>query len=338
MSQNRVPALDGLRGVAVLLVLLSHSFNGMGSVEIPLASWTPGLLPGGGFAGVQLFFALSGYLITGILLSELERTRTVAIRAFWWRRVKRLYPALAVTCLALLAYSWLDLEVRPQDAAADVLGALTYTTNLLAATPGHGGYLGHTWSLAVEEQFYVAWPLLTILAFQIGGRRSVGGLALALAGSVIAARFIWAFDPSAYWRLLRWDAVLLGCALAAFPIRAGALTMAGATAVLAYYAATPVRYEPLPFALASTACVVMVAGAGGIPILTSAPLRNFGRVSYGLYLWSCLLMRFPLPGWLALVLSLVAAETSYRYIERPIMNRGRHSLRPCTPERGDPCR
>jgi peptidoglycan/LPS O-acetylase OafA/YrhL len=141
-------ALDGLRGFAVLSVVFVHC-----------------ALPGfpGGTHGVDVFFVLSGYLITTLLVAESERPETVDIRAFWRRRFRRLMPALAALVLAYVAIAPLLLpevaHLRWRDAAA----ALTYTMNLDLLAERRMTGLGHLWSLALEAQFYLLWPAVVLL-------------------------------------------------------------------------------------------------------------------------------------------------------------------------------
>lgn len=148
--------LDGLRGVAVLSVMFGH-FD------------VPGFSVAGGY-GVDVFFVLSGYLITTILLADLAARRPIA--RFYWNRATRLVPALLLVCLAIFLIP--SSLLSSYGAALNALGALTYTTDWTRAIPviGWSNYLAHTWSLSVEEQFYLAWPLVLKLASR-GGERAV---------------------------------------------------------------------------------------------------------------------------------------------------------------------
>ncbi len=156
-----VNALDGLRGVAITLVVLFH----LGF------SWMRG-----GFVGVDLFFVLSGYLITGILLSERERSGTIDLVRFWARRARRLLPALCLLLLVLVAVAALDPRlVSPAVVRTDGLATLFYFQNWNLALQSHAQQITqifspspllHTWSLAVEEQFYLLWPLLLLVAMR----------------------------------------------------------------------------------------------------------------------------------------------------------------------------
>lgn len=291
----RIPALDGFRGVAVLVVFFAHLFHGVMPVNQPLHEVTRDWMPGGGLVGVQMFFVLSGFLITRLLLRD-----DIDVLRFWARRLQRLYPALLVVSLA-------TAMVEP----AGVLVALTYTANFLPA-----GWLSHTWSLAVEEQFYLLWPLLLIAGWRIGERRGVFAVAVAGIFATVLARAVLDVDPD---HLLRWDALLIGCAIAVVePPRCPRLAACG-FAVLAVCGVKPDwGMDPyLVTGLASGAAIL-----GRHRWLESDILRYFGRVSYSLYLWHLVVMRFGLPWPVSVALSLIAAELSYRYVERAFWTPG----------------
>src|SRR5450759_534901 len=139
------PELDGLRGIAILAVLGAH----MG---------VPGFAAGGGGAGVTLFFVLSGYLITSLLFAEKDRFGRVDLRAFYMRRALRLFPALAavlvVVVLLVVTGSMPQAASEGVDYRIVLLGVVGYVANWVAVAGQSIGILGHTWSLAVEEQFY----------------------------------------------------------------------------------------------------------------------------------------------------------------------------------------
>lgn len=151
---GRVPALDGLRGIAVLAVLAFHAW--------------PLLLPGG-FVGVDMFFVLSGFLITTGLVRRIDAGQGVGFRQFWTKRLRRLVPALIVVLVACTALAWLAAHEFPAGLRREWLGALTYTSNWLMIVEGNDYFnqatppmFEHLWSLAIEEQFYVLWPPLIL--------------------------------------------------------------------------------------------------------------------------------------------------------------------------------
>ncbi|MFO0550157.1 MAG: acyltransferase [Polyangiaceae bacterium] len=168
-GEGRYPCLDGLRGTSILLVLLSHATS-----TPDLLRFSPDDIVEVGNIGVRLFFILSGFLFTTMLVQERERTGTISLKAFYMRRTLRIFPAFYAYIVAIAvasALGWLVLK------RYDVLAALTFTMNY---HPNRAWELGHLWSLAVTEQFYLVWPA-TVLVF---GRR--GATYSALAALVIA--------------------------------------------------------------------------------------------------------------------------------------------------------
>ena len=330
---GRRPALDGVRGIAILLVVASH-----------LA--LPGM-EGAGAIGVTVFFALSGFLITGLLLAEHDRTGRIHLRAFYARRARRLLPALVVTTAATVAVSgffgpWF-FEWR------DLLPVLLYFGNWVEAIPGVDlGVLGGTWSLAVEEQFYMLWPLVLIWALTMG-RRTVlwtagvlAALSLAvhiqlLASGASSDRIYYASDTVAFGLLV---GALLVTWLGRRPIHSGSgLVAAGALAALVWLGTWPNAeahtVAPIFAALVTAALIFAATGRSRVHWLEARWLRWFGQRSYGIYLihgTPAGLLRdhtsLPWPVIVVLVLpvSLLVAEASYRWIERPVMDR-RWSLR-----------
>src|SRR5260370_13714265 len=158
----RVRALDGLRGAAVVAVLLFHAGHLVG-----------------GYLGVDLFFVLSGFLITGLLLAEWEHTGEMRLRAFWARRARRLLPALVAMLCGVVAYAAFAAHAIQLGAIrSDSLATLGYVANWHSIIGGHSYWdvfsapspLNHTWSLAIEEQFYLLWPLI-VVGLAVGTRR-----------------------------------------------------------------------------------------------------------------------------------------------------------------------
>jgi peptidoglycan/LPS O-acetylase OafA/YrhL len=350
--------LDGLRAVAVLAVVLYHADLG----------WIPG-----GFLGVDVFFVLSGFLITSLLLVELERTGRVQFRRFYLRRARRLLPAL----LAVLAATAVLVATVAYDAAPsyrrDLPGALLYYSNWLNIVTetsyfefiGRPPMLKHLWSLAVEEQFYIVWPAIAWLAYRWRGARAVGLVALggALTATVamvvgsVAGRMPAPGDPSRLYFGTDTHAmgILLGAALAVVwrPGRTSpvlprgpriVITLAGTAALaglvwmflrVGEYSVFLYRGGFLVVAAISAVAVAAASHRGvafgrwvGLP-----PLRWIGERSYGIYLWHWPLflvtrpgVDIPVDGWAALtlrlVLLLVVAEASYRYLEMPIRRHG----------------
>jgi peptidoglycan/LPS O-acetylase OafA/YrhL len=327
------------------------------------------VLPGG-FLGVDVFFVLSGYLITSLLIVEVQQTGRISIKKFYIRRARRLLPALYLMLLAMAAVGafWL-----PQQAArlrGDLLASLGYVTNwwliiqdssYFATAGDRPPMLTHLWSLAVEEQYYVMWPLVLMLFATIRARRAamLFLVLLGIAASVAVGYLL--YDPFAdpsrvyYGTDTRALAPLLGAFLAIavkpwhhrrrLPRAARhALDLLGISALLALavVAATLSDTDDLLYrggllgiALLGAA-VVGVAGHPGTALgemLGLQPLRYLGERSYAIYLWHwpvCLLTRpgldVPVTGWanagLRIAISIVLAEISYQIVEKPIRRYG----------------
>jgi peptidoglycan/LPS O-acetylase OafA/YrhL len=361
---RHLPALDGIRGLGVLGILLFHA----GHLR-------------GGWLGVDLFFVLSGFLITSLLLAEHEASGSLSLLGFWGRRARRLLPALLMTLVGVSAYAAVlaDPVQRPA-LRGDALATLFYAANWREIFVGRDYWelfvspspLDHTWSLAIEEQFYLAWPPLValLLAASRGRSRSVA-LAAALLASASAIAMAALFDPAAgtarvyYGTDTRAFAVLTGSALA--PIlrshtRAGSsvrrqqvpaaawmidvIVAASLAAVgwgwLSLDGREAFLYRGGLFAHALLGAIVVaavvVADEGrAARALSAGPLRWLGLVSYGAYLWHWPVYvalspaRVPLSGValtaLRVVVTLTIAAASYRWLEMPIRRGGVRALR-----------
>ena len=347
------PVLDGLRGIAILLVMLTHT----------------GVLPNG-YVGVDLFFALSGFLITTLLYEEWDKAGRISLRRFYGRRARRLLPALGLLIAAALIVDLLCYPMTGWPFLKKALTSLLFVNNWLAAT-GHAGDLGSlnpTWSLAQEEQFYLVWPLVLMLLLRRGIRpQFVAALLLVTIGLLIAAAPIGSghdyaiyYSPAAraaellfgclgavIWRhrLIRTPAGLSARLPASVrttlekrrlwrALSAGILAYLFATLLFNYQLTTEQVY--LRACLLAVPLIVNLVGAPGsllVRAIACAPLRFLGRISYALYLFH-LLMRnvvyhympnnsIYLNALLTIALSIAVAAASWRVVESRILGRGR---------------
>ncbi|HEY5486421.1 MAG TPA: acyltransferase family protein [Candidatus Limnocylindrales bacterium] len=308
-KDNFRPDIEGLRGIAVLLVVLYHAGTlSNSSLQIP-----------GGFVGVDLFFVISGFLITGLLIRERERTGKVSFSRFYARRVRRILPAAAVVLLVTLviAYQLVALSSRSavmEDGASSAVSIanirFAMTTDYFNPTNNSFSPFLHFWSLGVEEQFYFIWPALLAL---VAWRKPRLGAAVALsvvavvsfAASVIVTQSSPATAfyllPTRAWQLAAGGLLAIGVgSLARTPqlLRAAVgqfLSVAGwvALAALAWIALTldskTVPYPGTAALLPTLAGVVLIAAgaeqAGPGAFLRLMPVRFLGKISYSLYLW-----------------------------------------------------
>ena len=215
-SLRYLPQLDGIRGLAVILVVTYH----MGYLT---AGWGPRPLPGG-FVGVDLFFALSGFLITTGLVSQHDRDGRINLGTFATRRVRRLVPALAFMVAGVAVLIPLFGGTLGEAGRNSIFGSLLYVSNWQqAAGWPFLLHLSHTWSLAVEAQFYVVWPLVLIAMYRLRVPRAVfAGLLLAVVGLIAVHRWrMWTdqahFLPLSVRTDTRADVILLGCLVCGWP-------------------------------------------------------------------------------------------------------------------------
>lgn len=357
------PALDGIRGAAVAAVLLFHG----------------GHLTGG-YLGVDAFFVLSGFLITSLLLAEHSDRGTISLRHFWERRARRLLPAVLCVLVAVAAYA--ALVAKPDELATirgDGLATLAYVANWRQIFTSNDYFalfrspspLQHTWSLAIEEQFYLVWPLV-VLAI-VRGKASGDAARRVLTWSIGLGLVSFAWmqvlyhrtDPSRvyYGTDTRAASILVGAALAALLTRRGpvqsrrarvALEAAAIVALAGLAVAwtrldgnSPRLYRGGLFLCALAAAVVIAAGVhperGPVArVLSWRPLCALGLVSYGVYLWHWPIFvylneqRVHLSGWplfgVQVAVTLVVSYASYRIVERPIRHGfGNNALLRLTP-------
>ena len=338
------PALDGLRGLAVTLVLLFHG-------EF---AWMRG-----GYVGVSVFFTLSGFLITSLLILERERSGRVSWSGFVTRRAKRLLPASLLCLVAISLLAWQGRFAGVPHLRRDVSAATLQVANwnslagsgsyadMLTRAAGLRSPVEHFWSLAVEEQFYWVWPLAFMLLARVskGRTRVFVHLAVLATVGVVAARVIalqWGPDV-AYWATpARLGEILVGAALGAACIRwpqrprwLGLLGAVGLAVVLWAALTWPTRGGPAysgwfgVFSLASAALILGLQAPGILRrVFAVAPLVSLGKISYGVYVyhWPIYLLITPqtlhTTGWalfgLRIAVTLAVAVASYWLVERPV--------------------
>ncbi len=327
------PDINGLRAIAVVSVVAFH-------VERRLAP--------GGFVGVDIFFVISGYLISRIILSEIWADH-FSLRRFYARRVRRIFPALAV----VLGFVWLCGLLWLSPPALTVLGqhqleAAAYILNFSLASEANyfapatqGNPLLHLWSLSIEEQFYIVWPALLLLAVRL--RLPTGALILLfMALSFGFNLYLTAENPTAAFYLpwgRAWE-LALGAAAARFEFscgprpgsRQGGLALAGIALMVG---AIFLFDENQPFpgwraAVPTLGCALVIAfpGRWSEKILRAPPMQFFGSLSYPFYLWHWPLLAFAFLRWGDLtplglrpalaVLALILAASTNRFVERPV--------------------
>ncbi len=353
-GRHHVPALDGLRAVAVAAVMAYH-LNLAGSR--------------GGYLGVDVFFVLSGFLITSLLVDEQARTTRINLLGFWARRARRLFPALFLLLGALSLYVALGGPgINVGTFRGDALATLFYVANwhLIAV---HSSYfaqfsapspLEHAWSLGIEEQFYIVWPLLLLAFAKAGGQRrravamaSTAVLAVASAidmavmacGATNVSRAYYGTDARAFELMVgALLAFILSGARRATPDQARRAGRAGMVAAAAVAVGCVTLGGPprwmfdggfLAFDVLVAVVIVSIAWAGhGVvnTVLSTRPLRWVGRISYGLYLWHWPVIvvlsaqSTGLRPWLVdvvrVALTFTLATVSYYVVEQPIRHHG----------------
>ena len=314
-ESGRVRELDGLRGVAILLVVVAHATTGVWPAGRGLGGgrFAP---VGGGFVGVQLFFVLSGFLITTILVRERDHTHHVELARFYLRRLRRLLPALLVLLATFLVIVSIRYPHQREAAWQSAFRVITYTKNF----GGVGGlpnnkWLLHTWSLAVEEQFYLAWgACVAFLPHRWIMRAALLGIAV-----TYAVRFAVPMAGTTMYLLAQWDGLLIGCVLALRPVRVSRAVGLIATTVLAVYTCSSLGALPIraaDFTIVALSCGVVLMYATSVRWLRNGVLVWFGTISYGLYLWHYFILQLGPPPLVGGGVSIAIAAASWYGIER----------------------
>ena len=349
-----LPGVDGLRALAVLAVLAYHS-------DVP---WLPG-----GFLGVEVFFVISGYLITALLLAEIDETGSIRLGSFWARRARRLLPALGLFLVGTMVLAVAFAPDVVTKVALEIPAALAYVYNWFAIAAdqsyfesfGRPSFLQHLWSLAIEEQFYLIWPIVLMAGLKLLGRRGTLVMtAAAIAGSTLlmAWMFVPFTDPSRlyYGTDTRAAGLLIGSGLAFLwdprrvrrtassgPLAPWLIDTVGAVGLGALVVSLIVLRDDAIGAPALYGGGFFVVGVATALVIAAAaaPQSRIGRLvgnrvfqvvgvrSYAIYLWHWPIFLVTRPRVdvgiegmelfaLRLALTLIAAEISYRLVERPV--------------------
>jgi peptidoglycan/LPS O-acetylase OafA/YrhL len=329
----RIPQIQALRALAAILVLLFHAE-----------------LVGGGYIGVDIFYVISGYLITGLIVREIEESGSLKFRAFYLRRIKRLLPTSFTILMVTALTAWYFYPGTMRDELGrHIFAAAVYVSNFLFAfwqmdyqnLNAIPPVVVHFWSLAVEEQFYIFWPVIVLAAFKFGGRKNL----FKVIGAITALSFlfslylteaspIWAFYslPTRAWELG------IGALLLAIPKKYKLSVVYPWIALLLITYASFFYTDKTPFP--GTAAIAPVIGtAAAIASISSWPrILNFfsnlrvtqwlGEISYPLYLWHWPLLVIPMvylgrglnmyERALAIIGTLLLADLTHRYIEQPL--------------------
>lgn len=333
---NRIPSLDGIRAVSIVFVLIAHL---TGTQNFPAAFGRASVL---GNLGVRVFFVLSGFLITQLLLKEFDKSGEISLKRFYFRRVMRILPAF----YAFLVFVAIGSSAGWWDASAGhLIRAGLFLSNYQFDRTWE---LGHTWSLAVEEQFYLLWPAILAIWGLAPGRRTAIAVIAAAPAIRIAVYFLapdlremenWAFPTVC-------DTLAAGCLLACSPAAGAATSAYGrflrsrwfwsvpALVMLANLAQHSTLLLPLSYAIGQTlmnlgiACIidrfVRVPDDFAGRLLNAAPVAFVGTISYSLYLWQQLFLnRHASAAWAAFPLNLVlafgAAVACHFFVEKPFL-------------------
>jgi peptidoglycan/LPS O-acetylase OafA/YrhL len=328
-APNRYPALDGMRGIAVVLVLAAH-------LQWPVL----------GVLGVEIFFVLSGFLITGLLLDEHAATGSVSLRRFYLRRTLRIFPAYYAMLGVMALTGWVGGGQLPP---GQWWYALTYTLNYAYALDWQpASVLAFTWSLGIEEQFYLLWPGLVLLALRRGW--PLGRILVAVLVITVVHR-IWLVDHGTGWRYLynaldtRADLLAAGCLLAVlwrgdwlpralerlrapwWPLLPAAFIAADTWRMGDAYAVEPLSLQRAVAIAVLLALCMRLSPVSWWRWLDLPAVRFIGTLSYSLYLWHIWAEviansaggPFAVRALITLVLTFVMALVSFHLVERPAL-------------------
>lgn len=334
LTRGRVPGLDGLRGIAILLVLLDHLVR-VDGFPAPRSLRKVQFI---GPVGVDVFFIISGFLITMLLTRELARSNTISLRSFYYRRALRLMPAFlmfACTLMALSAFGFISIP------SSDWLWVFSYTVNFHPDPPWE---ISHIWSLSLEEQFYLTWPLVLLSVGPARGKHILLGCLMfaPLARLATSVFFPHLVVSSNFWAPTRMDAIALGCLIAILAESAefrrltlwqGRGALKPLLAVVLLLLVSTVLSRLVPHFRPALGYSVKVATLGVFfwvvlnnthsrlfRILEWRPLVALGILSYSLYLWQQLFVNYTRPEWIHrwpqnVLAALAVAAASYFFVE-----------------------
>jgi len=321
---NRIPSLDGLRAIAISFVIAEHAAQ-RGAAWIPARA--SGYLLVLAYNGVKIFFVLSGFLITSILLREFGKSGTISLKKFYWRRSLRIFPAM-YAFLAAVGVGYLIGIVRiGTESPFRIFSAALYLSDYL---PINSWPLHHTWSLSVEEQFYLLWPALLLIC---GIRRAALFPGLLVIVALVSRAF--AFDEYRFDSIA--DSIAVGCLVAIYRPRLESLLSRWwpRSIPLSALLVFPVIAIPLSntfsrhFMFSALVGIPLFNIAVGIAMLgailnppawlNAAPMVWLGQISYSLYLWHIPWAADTRTGWLWLPGAVLCAWFSYRFIEQPVL-------------------
>lgn len=332
------PALDGLRTIAVILVMLLHAHFQLGKY---------------GFIGVDLFFTLSGFLITTLLLEEHSVSGRISIPRFLLRRLFRLFPALLLVLFFVFIYALLTNDITKKTALYYEVWSSFFYINNISWLWGWGTesiLLGHTWSLAVEEQFYFVWPLILFLFLRfLMVRQLIVILSLFIVASYV---FRYNYNSAAYSSLIR-EPVFIGCLLAllrwryGYPVKISGVLLSFTLVLFVCFGlfsfsviddwfASYTGRNSIGFISALLILGILTNPLNhGTKLLGSSFFAGLGKISYSLYLWHLPVFRLfywhselaeSLSFFLKFIITFVLAYLSWYFIETPVIQRGRKFL------------
>lgn len=332
----RIPQIQALRALAAILVLLFHAN-----------------LVGGGYIGVDIFYVISGFLITGLLVREIEEKSFLNFKAFYLRRIKRLLPTSFVILMATAVTAWwLYPATMRAELGKDIFAAAIYISNFLFAfwqmdyqnLDAIPPVVIHFWSLAVEEQFYLFWPVIVLIAYKAGGRKYLFTVIAVITGAsflfslyLTEASPIWAFYslPTRAWELG------IGALLLAIPARIKFSRIYPWIALALILYGTFLYTEKTPFPGTAALAPVLGTAIAIASISSWSPILNFfsnlrvtqwlGEISYPLYLWHWPLLVIPMVYFgrglhiyeraLAILATVLLADLTHRWIEQPLRHK-----------------